>query len=154
MTIETIVLVGIIFLVFIIVLRTARIVPQKTAFVVERLGKYQATLEAGFHILVPFIDRVAYKHSLKEFAMDVPSQTCITKDNIQVEVDGVLYYQIIDPVRTSYGVNDYAFATTQLAQTTMRSEIGKIDLDKTFEERGTINANVVSELDKASDRLA
>ncbi len=150
MTIQTIVLIGIIFLVLIIVLRTARIVPQKVAFVVERLGKYQATLEAGFHLLVPFIDRVAYKHSLKEFAMDVPSQTCITKDNIQVEVDGVLYYQIIDPVRASYGVNDYAFATTQLAQTTMRSEVGKIDLDKTFEERERINAEIVNAVDKAA----
>jgi len=150
MTPETLILLGITLLVLLIIMRTARIVPQKTVFVVERLGKYQATLEAGFHILVPFMDRIAYKHSLKEFAMDVPSQTCITKDNIQVEVDGVLYYQIVDPVKASYGVNDYAFATTQLAQTTMRSEVGKIDLDKTFEERDRINAEIVNAVDKAA----
>ena len=150
MTPETLILLGITFLVLLIILRTARIVPQKTVFVIERLGKYQATLDAGFHILVPFMDRIAYKHSLKEFAMDVPSQTCITKDNIQVEVDGVLYYQIVDPVKASYGVNDYAFATTQLAQTTMRSEVGKIDLDKTFEERDRINAEIVNAVDKAA----
>lgn len=150
MTPETLILLGITFLVLLIVMRTARIVPQKTVFVVERLGKYQATLDAGFHLLVPFVDRIAYRHSLKEFAMDVPSQTCITKDNIQVEVDGVLYYQIVDPVKASYGVNDYAFATTQLAQTTMRSEVGKIDLDKTFEERERINAEIVNAVDKAA----
>lgn len=150
MTQETLILLGITFLVLLIIMRTARIVPQKTVFVVERLGKYQATLDAGFHILLPFLDRIAYKHSLKEFAMDVPSQTCITKDNIQVEVDGVLYYQIVDPVKVSYGVNDYAFATTQLAQTTMRSEVGKIDLDKTFEERERINAEIVNAVDKAA----
>ncbi|MCC6398541.1 MAG: paraslipin, partial [Bacteroidetes bacterium] len=127
-----------------------RVVPQKTVFIVERLGKYSRTLEAGFHILVPFIDRIAYKHSLKEFAMDVPSQACITKDNIQVEVDGILYYQIVDPVKASYGVNDYAFASVQLAQTTMRSEVGKIELDRTFEEREKINGEIVSAVDKAA----
>jgi len=126
------------------------VVPQKTVFIVERLGKYNATLDAGFHILIPFIDRVAYKHSLKEMAMDVPPQTCITKDNIQVDVDGILYLQVIHPVKASYGVNDFAFASIQLAQTTMRSEIGKIELDKTFEERETINASIVSNIDKAS----
>lgn len=138
------------FFILILFLKTARVVPQKTVFIVERLGKYSATLDAGFHILIPFIDRVAYKHSLKEMAMDVPPQSCITKDNIQVEVDGVLYLQVIDPVKASYGVNDYAFASIQLAQTTMRSEIGKIELDKTFEERESINASIVSNIDKAS----
>ena len=138
------------FFILILFLKTARVVPQKTVFIIERLGKYSATLDAGFHILIPFIDRVAYKHSLKEMAMDVPPQSCITKDNIQVEVDGVLYLQVIDPVKASYGVNDYAFASIQLAQTTMRSEIGKIELDKTFEERESINASIVSNIDKAS----
>lgn len=138
------------FFILILFLKTARVVPQKTVFIVERLGKYSATLDAGFHILIPFIDRVSYKHSLKEMAMDVPPQSCITKDNIQVEVDGVLYLQVIDPVKASYGVNDYAFASIQLAQTTMRSEIGKIELDKTFEERESINASIVSNIDKAS----
>jgi regulator of protease activity HflC (stomatin/prohibitin superfamily) len=147
---ETIILIGIIFLVIIVLLKSARIVPQKTVFIVERLGKYHSTLEAGFHILIPFIDRVAYRHSLKEMAIDVPSQSCITKDNIQVEVDGILYFLIMDPVKTSYGVNDYAFASIQLAQTTMRSEVGKIDLDKTFEERSTINSSIVTAINDAS----
>lgn len=137
--------------VIIIFLKTARVVPQRTVFIVERLGKYHATLEAGFHILIPFIDKVAYKHSLKEFAIDVPAQSCITKDNIQVEVDGILYFQIMDPVKASYGVNDYIFACIQLAQTTMRSEIGKIELDKTFEERVKINTEIVEAVDKASE---
>lgn len=147
---ETFIIIGLIFLAFIMLLKTARVVPQKTVYIVERLGKYSRTLEAGFHILVPFVDRIAYKHSLKEFAMDVPSQGCITKDNIQVEVDGILYYQIVDPVKASYGVNDYAFASVQLAQTTMRSEIGKIELDRTFEEREKINGEIVSAVDKAA----
>ena len=139
--------------VFIIItfLKTARVVPQKTVFIIERLGKYHATLEAGFHLLIPFVDRVAYKHSLKEIVMDVPPQQCITKDNITVEVDGVLYLQVMDPVKASYGVNDYSFASVQLAQTTMRSEIGKIDLDKTFEEREVINGAIVNAIDKASE---
>lgn len=132
-------------------LKTARVVPQKTVFIIERLGKYHATLEAGFHILIPFVDRVAYRHSLKEIVMDVPPQQCITKDNIAVEVDGVLYLQVMDPVKASYGVNDYSFASVQLAQTTMRSEIGKIDLDKTFEEREVINGAIVNAIDKASE---
>lgn len=135
---------------FIVFLKTARVVPQKTVFIIERLGKYKATLDAGFHILIPFIDKVAYKHSLKEMAIDVPPQSCITKDNIQVEVDGILYLQIIDPVNASYGINNYAFASIQLAQTTMRSEIGKIELDRTFEERMNINAEIVTAIDKAS----
>jgi regulator of protease activity HflC (stomatin/prohibitin superfamily) len=150
MFVETFIIIGLIFLAFILLLKTARVVPQKTVFIVERLGKYSRTLEAGFHILVPFVDRIAHKHSLKEVAMDVPSQGCITKDNIQVEVDGILYYQIVDPVKASYGVNDYAFASVQLAQTTMRSEVGKIELDRTFEEREKINGEIVSAVDKAA----
>lgn len=147
---ETLILIGIIILAIIILTRSAKVVPQKTVYIVERLGKYSGTLEAGFHILIPFIDRIRYIHSLKENAIDVPEQSCITKDNIQVDVDGILYYLIIDPVKASYGVNDYIFASIQLAQTTMRSEIGKIDLDKTFEEREKINAEIVSAVDKAS----
>jgi regulator of protease activity HflC (stomatin/prohibitin superfamily) len=119
--------------------------------IVERLGKYHATLEPGFHIIIPFIDRVAHVHSLKEMVIDVPPQSCITKDNITVEVDGILYMQIQDPVKATYGINDYAFASTQLAQTTMRSEIGKIDLDRTFEEREKINFEIVTAVDKASE---
>jgi regulator of protease activity HflC (stomatin/prohibitin superfamily) len=126
-------------------------VPQQSAFVVERLGKYSKTLSAGFHILVPGIERIAYKHTLKESALDIAEQICITKDNVQVGIDGVLYLQVLDPARASYGIADYHFAISQLAQTTLRSEIGKIDLDRTFEERATINANVVHELDKASE---
>jgi regulator of protease activity HflC (stomatin/prohibitin superfamily) len=138
-------------LAIVILLKTAVVVPQQNAFVVEYLGKYSRTLSAGFHILVPFVETVAYRHSLKEQAIDIPEQTCITKDNVQVGVDGVLYLRVLDPQRTSYGIADYVFAIIQLAQTTLRSEIGKIDLDKTFEVRAAINANVVEELDKASD---
>jgi len=150
MDIEVVILLGLIFFAFIVLLKTARVVPQKTVFIVERLGKYRATLEAGFHILIPFIDRIAYKHSLKEMVIDVPPQSCITKDNIGVEVDGILYMQIIDPVKASYGIDNYIFASTQLAQTTMRSEIGRIDLDKTFEEREKINQEIVGAVDKAA----
>jgi regulator of protease activity HflC (stomatin/prohibitin superfamily) len=131
--------------------KTAVIVPQQNAFVIERLGKYSRVLRAGFHILIPFMERIAYRHTLKERAVDIDEQICITNDNVQVGVDGVLYMQVLDPGRASYGIGDYMFAISQLAQTTLRSEIGKIDLDRTFEERGAINANVVSELDKASD---
>ncbi len=131
--------------------KTAIVVPQQSAFIVERLGKYSKTLHAGFHILVPGIERIAYRHSLKEAALDIAEQICITKDNVQVGIDGVLYLQVLDPARASYGIADYHFAISQLAQTTLRSEIGKIDLDRTFEERATINANVVTELDKASE---
>jgi len=138
------------FFVLILFLKTARVVPQNTVFIIERLGKYRATLEAGFHILIPFIDKIAYKHTLKEMVIDVPPQVCITKDNIAVEVDGILYLQVIDPVKASYGVTNYSFATTQLAQTTMRSEIGKIELDRTFEEREKINTEIVAAVDKAS----
>ena len=138
-------------LVVVVVAKTARVVPQQSAFVVERLGKYATTLNAGFHILVPFFDVVRYKHSLKETAIDIPEQICITRDNVQVGVDGVLYLKVLDPHRASYGISDYQFAIIQLAQTTLRSEIGKIDLDKTFEERTNINVQVVNELDKASE---
>src|ERR1700758_829337 len=134
----------------ILVFRTATVVPQQSAYVIENLGKYSRTLSAGFHILVPFVERIAYKHSLKEQAQDVPEQICITKDNVQVAVDAVLYMQVLDPHLASYGIANYGFAIGQLAQTTLRSEIGKIELDRTFEARGVINANVVAELDKAS----
>jgi len=147
----TAILVGVGLLALVIFFKTIRIVPQKMAFIVERLGKYSTTLEAGFHILVPFIDKVAYKHTLKEQALDVPPQDCITKDNIMVEVDGILYMQVIDPKRASYGIKDYQFASIQLAQTTMRSVMGKLDLDKTFEERESINSEIVDAVDKASD---
>lgn len=139
------------FVIVIILFKTAVVVPQQNAFVVERLGKFNSKLDAGFHILFPFLDRVAYKHTLKEQAIDIAEQICITNDNVQVGVDGVLYMQVLDPARASYGIGNYMFAISQLAQTTLRSEIGKIALDRTFEERGTINANVVAELDKASD---
>lgn len=139
------------FVVIIIIAKSAVVVPQQSAYVVESLGKYSRTLRAGFHILIPFIERSAYRHSLKELAFDIPEQICITKDNVQVGVDGVLYMQVLDPERASYGITDYQFAISQLAQTTLRSEIGKIDLDRTFEERAMINHNVVGELDKASD---
>lgn len=130
--------------------KTAVVVPQQSAYVVERLGKYSSTLNAGLHILVPFIDVIRYKHSLKELALDIAEQICITKDNVQVGVDGVLYIKVLDAERASYGITDFRFAISQLAQTTLRSEIGKIDLDRTFEERSTINISVVNELDKAS----
>lgn len=138
-------------LAIIVVVKTAVIVPQQSAYIVELLGKYNRTLRAGFHILIPFIERIAYRLSLKELAIDIPEQVCITRDNVQVGIDGILYMQVLDPGRASYGIHDYTFAITQLAQTTLRSEIGKIDLDRTFEERAMINANVVSELDQASD---
>ena len=138
-------------IVFVAIIKTAVIVPQKTAYIVERLGKYRCTLDAGFHILVPFFDRVAYRHTLKEQAIDVPPQECITKDNIAVSVDGILYMQVMDPAKASYGIGNYLFATTQLAQTTMRSEMGKLDLDRSFEERTSINAAIVAAVDKASD---
>jgi len=131
--------------------KTAIVVPQQSAYIVELWGKYSRTLQAGFHILTPFMERVAYKHSLKEMAIDIPEQVCITRDNVQVGIDGVLYMQILDAARASYGIANYEFAISQLAQTTLRSQIGKIELDRTFEERATINANVVSELDKASE---
>jgi regulator of protease activity HflC (stomatin/prohibitin superfamily) len=135
----------------IILAKTAVVVPQQSAYVVERLGRYSGTLDAGFHILVPFIDVIRYRHSLKEAALDIPAQICITRDNVQVQVDGVLYLKVLNPERTSYGISDHIFAISQLAQTTLRSEVGKIDLDRTFEERTNININVVAELDKATE---
>ena len=138
-------------LVLIIIAKTAVVVPQQNAYVVERLGKFAGTLVPGFHILLPFFDVIRYKHSLKERAIDVAEQICITRDNVQVGVDGVLYLKVMDAERASYGVADYLFAISQLAQTNLRSEIGKIDLDRTFEERTHINTQVVTELDKASE---
>jgi len=138
-------------LVLIVIAKTAIVVPQQSAYVVERLGRYSTTLGAGFHILLPFVDTIRYRHTLKEMAVDIPAQICITRDNVQVGVDGVLYLKVLNPERASYGISDYMFAISQLAQTTLRSEVGKIDLDKTFEERTNINISVVSELDKASE---
>ena len=137
-------------LALLILKKTAVVVPQQSAYVVERLGKFSSVLNAGLHILVPFIDVIRYRHSLKELAVDVPEQICITQDNVQVGVDGVLYIKVLDAERASYGIADFQFAISQLAQTTLRSEIGKITLDRTFEERSTINISVVNELDKAS----
>ena len=137
--------------VLIVIAKTAVVVPQQSTFVVERLGRYHATLSAGFYLLLPFFDAIRYKHSLKEEALDIPEQVCITRDNVQVAVDGVLFFKIIDPQRASYGVAHLVFAITQLSQTTLRSEIGRIELDRTFEERTNINVRVVTELDKASE---
>jgi regulator of protease activity HflC (stomatin/prohibitin superfamily) len=151
MTMTAVVFVIAAILVVIIIAKTAVVVPQQNAYVVERLGRFHKTLQAGFHILLPFLDIIRYKHSLKETAVDIPEQICITRDNVQVGVDGVLYLKVMDPQRASYGVTNYLFAITQLAQTTLRSEVGKIDLDRTFEERTHINTQVVAEVDKASD---
>jgi len=134
----------------IFVVRTFKIVPQQHAWVVERLGRYDRTLTPGLKFVIPFVERVGYKHSLKEIPLDVPSQVCITKDNTQLQVDGILYFQITDAMRASYGSSNYVLAITQLAQTTLRSVIGKMELDKTFEERGAINAAVVAALDEAA----
>jgi len=132
-------------------MKCIRIVPQKSAFIVERFGKYHCTLEAGLHFLLPIVDKVSYKHTLKEQALDVPPQQCITRDNITVEVDGILYVMVLDPVRASYGISNYMFATVQIAQTTMRSVVGKLELDRTFEERERINGAIVDAVDKASE---
>ncbi|UTC93491.1 paraslipin [Treponema denticola] len=147
-----IVIAAIIAIVFIVTLfRSIRIVPHKVALIVERLGKYHTTLDAGFHILFPFLDRVKYKQNLKEQAIDVPAQDCFTKDNVQVRIDGILYLQVFDPIKASYGIRDYRYATILLAQTTMRSVVGQLDLDDTFEAREQINAQVVKAVDEASD---
>jgi len=138
-------------IVVIAIAKTAQIVPQRSAYVVERLGRFHSVLDAGFHLMIPFIDKVAYKHTLKEEAIDVPQQACVTKDNIQIHVDGVIYMQVIDPKLASYGIEDYRFAAIQLAQTTLRSVIGKTDLDKSFEERVIINEKVVEVLSEASE---
>lgn len=139
------------FLAFITVLKTIKIVPQQHAFVVERLGKYHSTLDAGLHIVIPFVDKIKYKHSLKEIVLDIDEQICITRDNVQVGIDGVIFFIVMDPKNASYGVSNFVPAIIQLAQTTLRSEIGKIDLDQTFEERGKINTAVVEAVDQATD---
>lgn len=151
MEIKIIVAILIAAFVLIIFASSLKVVPQRSAFIVERLGKFTGTLSAGFHILVPFVDKIRYKHTLKEQAIDVASQMCITRDNISVEVDGILYLQVIDPKKASYGIDDYRFASIQIAQTTMRSVIGRMELDKTFEEREVINTSIVDAVDKASD---
>lgn len=142
---------GLIGLVVIILFRMIKIVPEQEAYIIERFGEYQKNLIAGLHIIVPVVQRVAYKHTLKEEVIDVPPQTCITKDNVQVEVDGILYLRVVDPYKASYGIENYRFATAQIAQTTMRSEIGKIELDKSFSERDKLNASIVQAVDEASD---
>ncbi|HBE40535.1 MAG TPA: paraslipin [Bacteroidales bacterium] len=147
----TVILIGIIILAFILLASMVKVVPQRTAIIVERLGKYKATFTAGFQVLLPFIDKVRYRHTLKEQAIDVAPQVCITRDNIAVEVDGILYLQVLDPQKASYGIDNYRFASIQIAQTTMRSVIGKLELDRTFEERESINAAIVEAVDKASD---
>ena len=151
MSSSTLILLGLIFFGFIFISSMIKIVPQRTAIIVERLGKYKATYTAGFQILIPFFDKVRYRHSLKEQAIDVAPQVCITRDNIAVEVDGILYLQVLDPQKASYGIENYLFASVQIAQTTMRSVIGKLELDRTFEERESINATIVDAVDKASD---
>jgi regulator of protease activity HflC (stomatin/prohibitin superfamily) len=147
----TFILIGAIILGFILIASMIKVVPQRTAIIVERLGKYRATFTAGFQVLIPFIDKVRYRHTLKEQAIDVAPQICITRDNIAVEVDGILYLQVLDPQKASYGIDNYRFASIQIAQTTMRSVIGKLELDKTFEERETINVSIVDAVDKASE---
>lgn len=150
MSAATFIFIGLIIFIVYALVKTAVVVPQKHAYVVERLGKYHKTLESGFHILIPFIDKIAYRLILKEMVLDVPPQICITRDNVSVEVDGLLYLQVLDPVKASYGISQYEWASIQLAQTTMRSEIGKLELDKTFEEREHINGSIVQAVDKAS----
>ncbi len=151
MSLPLILIVVLIVLVVVAILKTAVVVPQRSAYIVERLGKYNATLDAGFHILFPFLDRVAYKRTLKETPLDVPPQQCITKDNITVEVDGIIYLQVMDPVKASYGIDNYLVATTQLAMTTMRSEIGKLELDTIFNVRETMNAAICNAVDAAAN---
>ncbi|EZQ19419.1 paraslipin [Pseudomonas sp. G11-1] len=150
MEIATMLSLALLAFIVITIAKTAQIVPQRSAYVVERLGKYAKTLEAGFHLLIPFVDRIAYRHTMKEEAIDVDRQACVTKDNIQVVVNGVIYLQVVDPKAASYGIADYRYAATQLAQTTLRSVVGRIDLDKTFEEREAINTQVVAALDEAA----
>lgn len=149
-TVEGVLAVGFAIAVVIVVLKSARIVPQRSNYVIERLGKYNRTLDSGFHFLIPFIDKVSYQHTLKEEVIDVERQACVTRDNIQVGINGVLYIQVVDAHKASYGINDYRYAASQLAQTTMRSVIGQTDLDKTFEERAKINEIVVQALDEAA----
>lgn len=134
-----------------VLLMAIKVVPQQNTYIIERLGKFHEMLSPGLNFIIPFIDKVAYKHSLKEVAMDIPEQVCITRDNVQVAVDGVVFIQVIDPAKASYGISNYNFGVIQLSQTLMRSEIGKIDLDKTFEERANINTNIVNAIDEASE---
>lgn len=143
-------IIGLVVLIVIVLMRSIRVVPQQNAYVIERLGKFKEIMQPGINFIIPFFDKVAYKHSLKEAAFDIPEQVCITKDNVQVAVDGVVFAQVVDPAKASYGIANYKFAVMQLAQTTMRSEIGKIDLDKTFEERTNVNRAIVSAIDEAS----
>jgi regulator of protease activity HflC (stomatin/prohibitin superfamily) len=150
LSIGNIMAIGFAIIAVITIAKTARVVPQRSNFVVERLGKYSRTLDSGFHILIPFIDKVAYQHTLKEEVIDVERQNCVTRDNIQVGINGVLYMQVVDAQKASYGINNYRYAASQLAQTTMRSVIGQTDLDKTFEERAKINEDVVNALDEAA----
>ncbi|MEP7253802.1 MAG: stomatin-like protein [Ginsengibacter sp.] len=147
---STVILIVLVLFLLVAFMSTFKVVPQRSVYIVERLGKYSRSLEAGFHILIPFIDKISYKQNLKEQAIDVASQICITRDNIAVEVDGVLYLQVIDPQKASYGIDNYKFAVIQISQTTMRSVIGKMELDKTFEERETVNGTIVEAVDKAS----
>jgi regulator of protease activity HflC (stomatin/prohibitin superfamily) len=142
--------ISLVVLLILVVLMGAKVVPQQTAYIVERLGKYHSTMSPGLNIIIPFVDRIAYKHTLKEVAADIPEQVCITKDNVQVAVDGVVFYQVMEPKLASYGISNFMFAVAQLSQTTMRSEIGKIVLDKCFEERGNINVAVVAAIDEAA----
>lgn len=151
MNATTIVFIGLALLAFLLFIATIKIVPQRSAYILERFGKFHATMNAGFHVIIPFVDKISYKHTLKEQVIDVPAQICITKDNISVEVDGVLYLQVMDAQKASYGIDNYKFGAIQLAQTTMRSIIGKLELDRTFEERDTINSIIVDAVDKASD---
>src|SRR5882757_1671557 len=144
MTASVVVVFILIFLAIVILAKTAVVVPQQAAYVVERLGRYSGTLQAGFHVLAPFVDVIRYRHSLKETAIDIPEQICITRDNVQVGVDGILYLKVLDAERASYGISSSLFAITQLCQTTLRSEVGKLDLDKTFEERSHINLAVAT----------
>ncbi|GEO03541.1 paraslipin [Adhaeribacter aerolatus] len=148
---STIILIGLAIFIVFLFLSALKVVPQRSVFIVERLGKYHASLEPGFHVLIPFIDKIVYRHTLKEQAIDVPPQNCITRDNIAVEVDGILYLQVVDPAKSSYGIDNYRFAAIQIAQTTMRSVVGKLELDRTFEERETINASIVNAVDIASE---
>lgn len=150
LTIGNIIAIGLAIAAVVTIVKTARIVPQRSNYVIERLGKYSRTLDSGFHLLIPFIDKVAYQHTLKEEVIDVERQACVTKDNIQVGINGVLYMQVVDAQKASYGINNYRYAASQLAQTTMRSVIGQTDLDKTFEERAKINEDVVNALDEAA----
>ena len=151
MTPGTIIVIGFLVIAFFLFISTVKIVPQRSAYIIERFGKYRGTLSAGFHVIIPFVEKVAYKHTLKEQVIDVSAQICITKDNISVEVDGVLYLQVMDAKKASYGIDNYPFASIQLAQTTMRSIIGRMELDKTFEERDHINSTIVDAVDEASD---